>query len=164
MPNSHAPASSASISGKLVEDLLPVWEERAAARRVSLAFARPRAGTAVMMGEGSRLARAIDNVVDNAISFAPPESLVEICASGIAGEASITVEDEGPGVPPDKREAIFSASTRSAPKARSSAATPGSALPLPRQSSKVTMDGSRLKTAATGGRGAASCSAFPGVV
>ena len=93
--------------GKLIEDLLPAWEERASARRVSLAFARPRAGTAVVMGEASRLARAIDNVVDNAISFAPPDSLVEICASGIAGEVSITIEDDGPGVPADKREAIF---------------------------------------------------------
>jgi two-component system sensor histidine kinase ChvG len=93
--------------GKLVEELLPAWEDRAAQRRVNLAFARPRAGTAVVMGEASRLARAIDNVVDNAISFAPAESLVEICASGIGEGVSVTVEDEGPGVPSDAREAIF---------------------------------------------------------
>jgi two-component system sensor histidine kinase ChvG len=93
--------------GKLVEDLLPVWEERAAERRVNLAFARPRVGTAVTMGEASRLARAIDNVVDNAISFAPEGSLVEICALGVGDEVSLTVEDEGPGVPPQAREAIF---------------------------------------------------------
>jgi two-component system sensor histidine kinase ChvG len=93
--------------GKLVEDLLPAWDDRAASRGVHLAFARPRAGTAVVMGEVSRLARAIDNVVDNAISFAPAESLVEICASGIGEGVSVTVEDEGPGVPPDARDAIF---------------------------------------------------------
>ncbi len=93
--------------GNLIEDLLPVWEERAACRRVNLAFARPRAGSAVIMGEASRLARAIDNVVDNAISFAPAETLVEICATGLDGEVSVTVEDEGPGVPPASREAIF---------------------------------------------------------
>ncbi len=93
--------------GGLIEGLMPLWEERASAGRVSLAFARPRVGSAVIAGDASRLARAIDNVVDNAISFSPPESLVEICASSVDGEVSITVEDEGPGVPPQAREAIF---------------------------------------------------------
>jgi two-component system sensor histidine kinase ChvG len=93
--------------GNLVESLLPLWEERASPRRVQLAFARPRVGSAVIMGEASRLARAIDNVVDNAISFSPPDSLVEICASSVDGEVTVTVEDEGRGVPPEAREAIF---------------------------------------------------------
>src|SRR3546814_3460770 len=32
-----------------------------------VAFARPRKGTTVVMGDGHRLERAIDNVIDNAI-------------------------------------------------------------------------------------------------
>src|SRR3546814_5835077 len=34
-----------------------------------VAFARPRKGTTVVMGDGHRLERAIDNVIANAISF-----------------------------------------------------------------------------------------------
>jgi len=93
--------------GRLIEDLLPAWEPRAAARDVRLAFARPRAGSAIVMGDESRLVRAVDNVVDNAISFSPAGGLVEIGAAGVGGDVAISVEDEGAGVPPAQREAVF---------------------------------------------------------
>jgi two-component system sensor histidine kinase ChvG len=93
--------------GRVVEDLLGHWEDRAAERQVRVAFARPRAGSAVVAGHKSRLARAIDNLVDNAISFSPPGGLIEIAAARIGGEVVLSVEDEGPGVPPEARQAVF---------------------------------------------------------
>jgi len=92
--------------GGLIESMLPIWEERNETK-VRIAFARPRAGTAVVAGDESRLARLLDNLVDNAISFSPPGGLVEIRAIGVGGEVAVTIEDEGPGVPPAAREAIF---------------------------------------------------------
>ena len=59
------------------------------------------------MGEPGRLARAIDNIIDNAISFSPPGGLVEIAAAHVGDEVRIRVDDEGPGVPEEAREAIF---------------------------------------------------------
>ena len=93
--------------GRLIESLLGLWEARAAERRVRLAFARPRSGTAVIMGEESRLARVFDNLVDNAISFSPEGGLIEIGAVRIGEEVVAGVIDEGPGVPESAREAIF---------------------------------------------------------
>ena len=93
--------------GQMIEELLGPWEERGAQRPVRLAFARPRAGTAVIMGERSRLARVLDNVVDNAISFSPAEGLIEIAATAVGPRIIVSVEDEGPGVPEDARDAIF---------------------------------------------------------
>lgn len=93
--------------GQLIEQLLGMWEERAAERSVRLAFARPRVGTAIAMGEESRLARVLDNIVDNAISFSPPDGLVEIAATSIGEDIIVSVEDEGPGLPAEEREAIF---------------------------------------------------------
>ena len=93
--------------GTLIEQLLPGWEERAADAGVHIAFARPRVGSAVAMGEAARLARAIDNLVDNAISFSPAGGLVEVGASRVNDEVLVSVEDEGPGVPESAREAIF---------------------------------------------------------
>jgi two-component system, OmpR family, sensor histidine kinase ChvG len=93
--------------GHLLESLLELWRPRAAERQVRLAFARPRVGSAVILGDEARLARAIDNVVDNAISFSPPRGLVEIGAARFGGEVVIAVEDEGPGVPEEARQAIF---------------------------------------------------------
>jgi two-component system sensor histidine kinase ChvG len=92
--------------GKMIEALIPVWEERAG-DRAEIAFALPRAGTATMMGDDSGLARMLDNLVDNAISFSPPGGLVEISACGLGDEVVIEVQDEGPGVPAEAREAIF---------------------------------------------------------
>jgi two-component system sensor histidine kinase ChvG len=93
--------------GQVIETLLPHWERRAADRDVRIAFARPRAGSAVAQGDESRLARAIDNLVDNAISFSPPDGLVEIAAAEAGGEVVVTVEDEGPGVDAEARDSIF---------------------------------------------------------
>lgn len=93
--------------GRMVEQLLPLWEERAAQRSVRIAFARPRAGSAVVMGEESRLARVLDNIVDNAISFSPPEGLVEMAAAAVGSDTVLSIEDEGAGVPAEAREAIF---------------------------------------------------------
>ena len=93
--------------GQAIEAMLPHWERRAGERQVRIAFARPGSGTAVIAGDDGRLARAIDNVVDNAISFSPPDGLVEIGAVEIDDEVLVTVEDDGPGVPPAKREQIF---------------------------------------------------------
>lgn len=92
--------------GRMIEALVPLWEERAGGR-AQIAFARPRAGTATMLGDESRLARLFDNLVDNAISFSPPGGLVEISAALVGEEVVVAVQDEGPGVPPDAREAIF---------------------------------------------------------
>jgi two-component system sensor histidine kinase ChvG len=93
--------------GHLLESLLGLWRPRAAERRVRLAFARPRVGSAVVMGDEARLARAIDNIVDNAISFSPPGGLVELGAARFGGEVVIAVEDQGPGVPKEARTSIF---------------------------------------------------------
>ena len=93
--------------GVLIEALLAAWEPRAAERGVRIAFGRPHTGTAVIMGEESRLARLLDNVVDNAISFTPAGGLVEIVAANTGPNVVVSVEDDGPGVPREGRDAIF---------------------------------------------------------
>jgi two-component system, OmpR family, sensor histidine kinase ChvG len=55
------------------------------------------------MGDAGRLARAIDNLLDNAVSFSPPAGLVEISASRVGDKVLIRVDDEGPGSSSAKR-------------------------------------------------------------
>ncbi|HEY0315674.1 MAG TPA: ATP-binding protein [Sphingomonas sp.] len=93
--------------GLLIETLLAAREQRDLNRDVRVAFARPLVDSAVVMGDGSGLARMIGNLIDNAVSFSPPGGLVELGAVCIGDSVRITVEDEGPGVPADRREAIF---------------------------------------------------------
>jgi two-component system, OmpR family, sensor histidine kinase ChvG len=93
--------------GPLIESVVSSWEQRRETGNVRIAFARPRRESTMVMGEPSRLARAIDNIIDNAISFSPPDALVEIAAIHVGDNVLIRVDDEGPGVPADLREAIF---------------------------------------------------------
>jgi two-component system sensor histidine kinase ChvG len=93
--------------GPLIEGMVAARDERGRNGDVRVAFARPYVDTAVVFGDPSRLARMIENVIDNAVSFSPPGALVEVSAIGIGTIVLIAVEDEGPGVPPDKRENIF---------------------------------------------------------
>jgi two-component system sensor histidine kinase ChvG len=59
------------------------------------------------MAEPGRLARAIDNLIDNAISFSPTGGLVEVAVAAVGDDIRIRIDDEGPGVPQASREAIF---------------------------------------------------------
>jgi two-component system sensor histidine kinase ChvG len=93
--------------GIIIEGLVATREKRGVNGDVRLAFARPHKGTAIVFGDGSRLTRVIENLVDNAISFSPPGGLVQIAATRDGDHVVIRVEDEGPGVPPEAREAIF---------------------------------------------------------
>ena len=93
--------------GPLMEHIVSSWETRREKGDARLAFARPRKDTAVVMGKPDRLARAINAIIDNAVSFSPPGGLVEIAAAHVGDEIRIRIDDEGPGVPPEAREAIF---------------------------------------------------------
>ena len=93
--------------GVLIGNIVASWEARRETGSVRLAFARPRRASTIVLGEPSRLARAIENLIDNAISFSPADGLVEVAASKVGDEIRIRIDDEGPGVPPEQREAIF---------------------------------------------------------
>ncbi|MBX9815228.1 MAG: histidine kinase [Proteobacteria bacterium SG_bin5] len=67
----------------------------------------PGRGPATVLGEPIRLERVFDNLIDNAISFSPDGGLIVLALEAGEGEVIVSVEDEGPGVPEDAREAIF---------------------------------------------------------
>src|SRR5437764_285083 len=93
--------------GDLIQQLVHSWESRRETGDARLAFARPRKDTAVVMGKPDRLARAVNAILDNAVSFSPAGGLVEIAAARVGDEVLIRIDDEGPGVPHEAREAIF---------------------------------------------------------
>ncbi len=93
--------------GELIGALIKSWEERRLTGDVRIAFARPRARSAIVLGEPNRLARALNNIIDNAISFSPTGGLVEVAVARVGDLVRIRIDDEGPGVPEAAREAIF---------------------------------------------------------
>ncbi|MDP2700312.1 stimulus-sensing domain-containing protein [Thalassospira sp.] len=55
----------------------------------------------------SRLVQVFRNLISNAITFSPPGGEVRVRAWRDKNEAVITVEDDGPGIPPGKESAVF---------------------------------------------------------
>jgi signal transduction histidine kinase len=61
-----------------------------------------------VLGDPGGLARVLRILVDNALRFAPPGTAIRIRVRA----GTIEVADDGPGIPPDERDAIFERFTR----------------------------------------------------
>jgi two-component system sensor histidine kinase ChvG len=61
----------------------------------------------VVRGLEGRLGQVFQNLISNAVSFSPPGGQVRVKAERQGGDAIVTVDDDGPGIPPGKLEAIF---------------------------------------------------------
>ena len=59
------------------------------------------------MGVPMRLERVVENLLDNAISFSPPDGSVDLVVANDANCVTLTVCDQGPGIPPQERQKIF---------------------------------------------------------
>ncbi len=64
-------------------------------------------GDAVLSGDRLVLREAITNVVDNAIRYGPPDSTIRVSVGGDASRVTLTVTDEGPGIPQEHHQRIF---------------------------------------------------------
>lgn len=93
--------------GTMIEGIVGARDARSRTGGVRLAFARPNRGSAVVFGDGSRLTRVVENLIDNAISFSPSGGLVQVAAMRDGDDVLVRVEDDGPGVPVDSRSVIF---------------------------------------------------------
>ena len=93
--------------GDMIDQLLAARESRNADGDITIAFARPRRGIALIMGEDLRLERVLTNLLDNAVSFSPPSGLVEVSATRSGDDVIIRIMDQGPGIPANEREAVF---------------------------------------------------------
>lgn len=64
-------------------------------------------GPFVIMGVGMRLERVIENLLDNAVSFSPPDGTIIALLERSENQLILSIIDEGPGIPEAKREKVF---------------------------------------------------------
>lgn len=93
------------------------WVPQALARQIDLGFETlpgpTFTGAAPSMVRGNRLLlrEALSNLLDNAVKYVPSGGRITVRAGGEAighrGMAVVMVEDNGPGIPPSRREEVF---------------------------------------------------------
>jgi signal transduction histidine kinase len=89
------------LVASVVELYAPVSEERGIVLESSVA-----AGAQVQ-GNRQLLAQALANLLDNAIKFTPDGGHIHVALDGSGSAPQVIVEDNGPGIPADKREMVL---------------------------------------------------------
>jgi signal transduction histidine kinase len=98
----HPPRAGA---GRPVDLAALVNEEAARSSGARVPVTARATGPCVVTGEAESMRRMLRNLIDNALRYA--KSGVEVAARREAGEAVLTVSDDGPGIPPADRERAF---------------------------------------------------------
>lgn len=93
------------ILGQLCQTLVSLTVEQSG--QAPLLLTAPVPETLVVRGVESRLMQVLRNLVDNARSFTPPGGTVRLTVQREAATVQIIVDDDGPGIPENKLEAIF---------------------------------------------------------
>lgn len=62
----------------------------------------------VALADAHAVERILANLLTNAAKFSPPGTTITVAVSDAGGQAVLTVDDEGPGVPPAERHRVFS--------------------------------------------------------
>jgi signal transduction histidine kinase len=118
----------------MVELYAPVSEER------GLVLESAVAAGAQVQGSRQLLAQALANLLDNAIKFTPAGGRIRVFLQTSGGNPEVVVEDNGPGIPADKREIVLGRRVR-LDEARK---LPGSGLGLSLVAAVTKLHGARL--------------------
>lgn len=101
LPYAYAPCRLAAVA----EGAVKAHASRAAERgvRLELAAAEPFE----LLADADRLREVIDNLVDNALRYAPPDSAIVVSVRREGDRARLSVQDSGPGLSLDEQVHVF---------------------------------------------------------
>jgi len=99
------PVDIVDLLRTLVEIETTAMEAGAAAVRLEVAASVK--DSAVVEGVEVRLGQVFRNLIANARSFSPPDGRIDLRVARVGERIVASVEDEGPGIPSGKEEAIF---------------------------------------------------------
>ncbi len=92
---------------ELLEDAIFMVTSLAIEKNISISQ-KTEIENAVISGDQSRLEQVFINLLSNAISFSPPDSVINVrIKRGEHGDVVVIIEDAGPGIPENERHKIF---------------------------------------------------------
>ena len=92
---------------ELLANVLEARSERGQNDGRTVTLRREGYEPALVMGVPMRLERVIANLLDNAVSFSPPDGAIEVTVFANGGRVETIVCDHGPGIPESEREKVF---------------------------------------------------------
>jgi len=102
----RAPSEPVDL-GRLLAAVVEVHRARRGEDGPEIHCELPAGERLVAPGIESRLVQVIENLIANARSFSPPGGAIRLAARRDDGWIEVTVEDQGPGIPPGKLDAVF---------------------------------------------------------
>jgi len=92
----------------LLSGLVESFHLRNADSGLHFDLALPDTTDVVVFASADHLTQAFENLIDNALSFSPAGGRITIALMTDAESAEVTIADEGPGIPDEHRDRIFS--------------------------------------------------------
>lgn len=123
---SFAPTHLPAFAAELIDAFAPL------ARSGRSAIELQVHADVVVPADSGALRQILLNLLDNAVKYGGPDRVVTVGIDRHADRAVITVDDQGPGVPPDARQRIWKPYSRLAPAAASAVAGTGIGLAVVR--------------------------------
>lgn len=91
---------------ELARQITEEWVPQALDRGIDLGFEGTESA-AMIRGHALLLTEVLNNLVDNALRYAPYSGHVTVSINMTSTEVRLVVEDNGPGIPSDERERVF---------------------------------------------------------
>ena len=101
MPLTPEPVDIGALAADVAGHLGVLAEEKGVELRVR------SDGRPVALADRQTLRQAVINVLDNAIKYSPSGTSVDMSAASEAGQCTLTVADQGPGIPAEHHGRIF---------------------------------------------------------
>ncbi len=94
--------------GELVAKSVMLTNIEAAKKKTHVVYEAPAAPVLLVI-DSAKMKQVIDNLLSNAVKYSPPGSSVTAIVRANIGEGScsISVRDQGPGIPDDERDKLF---------------------------------------------------------
>ena len=118
---------------RLLADLVAFYGEVARPGEPAVDYQGAEDAPVFVSGREGPLGQVFRNLVDNARSFSPAGARVRVSLRAERGEAVATVEDQGPGIPPDNLETVFERFYTSRPQGAAFGGNSGLGLSIARQ-------------------------------
>ena len=93
--------------GRMIQAIHDMYMTTRRAGKPTLAVDIPEGANLLVPGVEDRLVQVMRNLIANAESFSPPDGVIRIKIARQDGNVGVVVEDDGPGIPEAKIDAIF---------------------------------------------------------